>query len=133
MGINNDHQDLEETLTADEDGILTDPIEARRDVIQKLKDNVYRSSTNRIAIRRREAFTDYSYAQRKKWFTEGAMLKINFVGEPSVDGGGPRREFFTGNVLIPFVIIIIILREIYNPSFPQTCLKKPPTPLGRYF
>ena len=96
MGINNDHQDLEETLTADEDGIPTDPIEARRYVIQKLKDNVNRPSTNRIAIRRREAFTDYSDARRKKWFTEGAMLKINFVGEPSVDGGGPRREFFTG-------------------------------------
>ena len=42
MGINDDHQDLEETLTADEDGIPTDPIEARRDVIQKLKDNVNR-------------------------------------------------------------------------------------------
>ncbi len=64
MGINDDH--LEETLTADEDGIPTDPIEARRDVIQKLKDNVNRPPTNRIAIRRREAFTDYSDARRKK-------------------------------------------------------------------
>ena len=26
-----------------------------------------------------------------------AMLKVTYVGEPAVDDGGPKREFFTGN------------------------------------
>jgi hypothetical protein len=25
------------------------------------------------------------------------MVKIVFVGEPAIDDGGPRREFFSGN------------------------------------
>ncbi len=32
----------------------------------------------------------------KKWFKPEAIPKITFSGEPAVDGGGPRREFFTG-------------------------------------
>lgn len=97
--INDHHEDqsCEETLTADEiDALEPQTVEARREVIQIIKDNVNRISINRIAIRRREAFQDYLETRRKKWFTEGAILKINFSGEPAVDGGGPRREFFTG-------------------------------------
>jgi hypothetical protein len=46
-------------------------------------------------------------ARRKKWFTEGAVLKISFAGEPAVDGGGPRREFFTGKTFVIRTTIII--------------------------
>ena len=97
----NDHdekQSCEETrLTTDEiDALVPEMVESRKEVIQIIKDNVNRTSINRISIRRREAFQDYVETRRKKWFTEGAILKINFAGEPAVDGGGPRREFFTG-------------------------------------
>ena len=50
--------------------------------MEKIKSNVKRASINRITIRRWEAFQDYLDSKRKKWFTEGAILKINFAGEP---------------------------------------------------
>ena len=35
--------------------------------------------------------------RKKKWFKPKGMLKVTYVGEPAVDDGGPKREFFTGN------------------------------------
>ena len=47
----------EETLTADElSPFESEPTELRQDVIEKVKNNVKRTSINRITIRRREAF-----------------------------------------------------------------------------
>ena len=34
--------------------------------------------------------------RKKSWFKANALLRVHFVGEEAVDGGGPRREFFTG-------------------------------------
>lgn len=70
--------------------------EARKKVVEKLQNNVIRTTRNRMNIRRRECFNDYVDARRKKSFKPEAILKITFSGEPAVDGGGPRREFFTG-------------------------------------
>ena len=72
------------------------PEEALKKVIEKLQHNVTRTTRNRVNIRRRECFNDFVNARRKKWFKPEAVLKITFSGEPAVDGGGPRREFFTG-------------------------------------
>ena len=100
------NDDCEETLTADELSITeSDPAEGRKSIIQKIKDNVKRTSINRITIRRREAFQDYLDSRRKKWFTDGGILKINFAGEPAVDGGGPRREFFTGKTCFANTVV----------------------------
>ena len=32
--------------------------------------------------------------KKKKWFKPKAMLKVTCVGEPAVDDGGPKRDFF---------------------------------------
>ena len=32
--------------------------------------------------------------EEKKWFKPKAMLKVTYVGEPAVDDGGPKRDFF---------------------------------------
>ncbi|XP_046845033.1 uncharacterized protein LOC124438863 [Xenia sp. Carnegie-2017] len=66
-----------------------------QEVVHLIQDNVNRLFTNRVTIRRRLAFADYVDARKRKWFAEGGNLKICFAGEPSIDGGGPRREFFT--------------------------------------
>ena len=97
----------EETLTADELSVLESEPEVRRDIIKKINSSLKRTSINRITIRRREAFQDYLEARRKKWFKEGAVLTISFAGEPAVDGGGPRREFFTGKTFVIRTTIII--------------------------
>ena len=96
-------QNFEETITADEISFLeSDLTKVRKDVIQKIKDNVKRGSTNRMTIRRKEVFQDYLEARRKRWFTQGAILKISFAGEPAIDGGGPSWEFFTGKKFVTF-------------------------------
>lgn len=48
----------------------------------------------RIHVRRSQLFSDAMRAFSKTTFEESKMLKVVFVGEPSVDDGGPRREFF---------------------------------------
>ena len=55
--------------------------------------------TNRVSIRRRSIFQDYMDARKKKWFKPKSLIKVTFVGEPAIDDGGPKREFFTGNLL----------------------------------
>ena len=95
-------QNFEETITADEISFLeSDLTKVRKDVISVAGD-VKRGSTNRMTIRRKEVFQDYLEARRKRWFTQGAILKISFAGEPAIDGGGPRREFFTGKKFVTF-------------------------------
>ena len=55
------------------------------------------TGTNRINVRRKSVLDDY-VAKRTKcsWFYPQNKLKVVFIGEPAVDDGGPRREFFSG-------------------------------------
>ena len=66
----------------------------------KLCPNVDKSHTNKVSVRRMYAFQDYVEARRKskRPFKENGWLKVAFYGEPAVDDGGPRREFFTGTI-----------------------------------
>lgn len=73
-------------------------IEQIKGVISTLRPTIDLECSNRLSIRRRYAFQDYLAARRKpkRKFNPKAMLKITFIGEPAVDDGGPRREFFSG-------------------------------------
>ena len=72
------------------------------DQMKKMKDLITECATNvhevkiRINVRRKEVFNDYLTISKKPWFNNKQLLKITFVGEPAVDDGGPRREFFSG-------------------------------------
>ena len=48
----------------------------------------------RLCVRRRNLFGDAVQAFSKPHFNVSKMLKVRFIGEQSVDTGGPRREFF---------------------------------------
>ena len=48
----------------------------------------------RIHVRRSHLFSDAMRAFSRATFNVSKMLKVVFVGEPSVDDGGLRREFF---------------------------------------
>ena len=78
------------------ENIIPERSEAMKRIVQTLKGNVKNTSINRVAIRRRCAFEDYMDARRKKFFNPEGLLKVCFTGEPAINGGGPRREFFTG-------------------------------------
>ena len=51
---------------------------------------------SRINIRCKSVFEDYLEMAKKKWFNPKQLLKVTFIGEPAVDDGGARREFFSG-------------------------------------
>ena len=48
----------------------------------------------RISVRRPNLYLDAMRAFSKPTFNVSKMLKVVFIGEASVDQGGPRREFF---------------------------------------
>ena len=48
----------------------------------------------RICVRRSHLFSDAACAFSRPNFNVSKLLKVVFVGEPSVDEGGPRRDFF---------------------------------------
>ena len=67
-----------------------------QECLDVLKRNVNEGKTS-IFVRRKLLWEDYVNAnKRNKWFNPANNLKVNFIGEAAVDGGGPRREFFCG-------------------------------------
>lgn len=51
-------------------------------------------------IRRYNAWQDFSNYLKKTWINPSCNLKVQFIGEPSEDTGGPRRELFTSMLYI---------------------------------
>jgi hypothetical protein len=45
---------------------------------------------------------------------KNGSLKINFAGEPAVDGGGPRREFFTGENFSTCMVFLGFTQNIWK-------------------
>ena len=65
-------------------------------VLTALKENMS-DTENRLHIRCKRLWDDLLGARKSsKWFKPDGVLRIVFIGEPAVDGGGPRREFLTG-------------------------------------
>ena len=81
-------------------------IDKIKDVISCANKLVDTEAVNRISIRRRFVFKDYMTAREKlklrNRFHPKGQLKFTFIGEPAVDDGGPRREFFSGRVPYSF-------------------------------
>ena len=68
-----------------------------KETIVALQTNVDQD-VNRLSVRRRYAFQDYLAARCKlrRRFNPNGMLKISFIGEPAVEDGGPRHQFYSG-------------------------------------
>ena len=67
-----------------------------KDVLMNLGASVNKDKTNRVSIRRKRAWQDYVSVRQRKGFDPSGGFTIRFLGEPSVDCGGPLREFFSG-------------------------------------
>lgn len=50
---------------------------------------------NSVHVRRNNIWKDALRAITKPSFTPTNRMRVTFIGEPAVDEGGPRREFFT--------------------------------------
>lgn len=53
----------------------------------------------RVTVRRKVVWEDFRRA-RNRYYQPNRVLKITFSGEPAVDDGGPKREFFAGIVIV---------------------------------
>ena len=51
---------------------------------------------SRINVQRKFLWDDYLEARSRPWVHPENAIWVVFIGEPAVDDGGPRREFFTG-------------------------------------
>jgi hypothetical protein len=49
----------------------------------------------RVTVRRKSLWQDYLRARKGNYNPKDA-IKITFCGEPAIDDGGPKREFFSG-------------------------------------
>ena len=55
----------------------------------------------RVTVRRKKIWDDFKRS-RERYYTPDRILKVTFPGEPAVDSGGPKREFFAGIVSFSF-------------------------------
>ena len=65
-------------------------------ILQEHTQKVCASDIQRINIRQSHLLDDAISLVQKATFCPGKTLKVRFIGEPAVDDGGPRREFFRG-------------------------------------
>lgn len=49
-----------------------------------------------VTVRRKHIWEDFKRA-RDRYYSPNQHLKVTFSGEPAIDIGGPKREFFAGN------------------------------------
>lgn len=95
-----EENDKEDDVEDDQEEQQHDDLAQIHHAVDKIKTVIWSSTTNRITVWRSSAFQDYVAARKKKWFTHKGSLKVTFIGEPAVDEGGPRREFFSGNCCV---------------------------------
>ena len=69
--------------------------ESPKELIETIVNNISHK-TQLVSIRSKFIWEDYVNCREKWWFKTDAWLHVNFIGEEAVDGGGPRRQFFTG-------------------------------------
>ena len=65
-----------------------------KDQICNLTANVQQEEI-RVTVRRNHLWSDFSRA-RSDYYSPLNTIKITFSGEPAIDDGGPKREFFSG-------------------------------------
>jgi hypothetical protein len=73
--------------------------------ITNLKDSGLKSEMEmvRVTVRRKMVWEDFKRS-RYRYYQPDRMLKVTFAGEPAVDDGGPKREFFAGRL---FTVIAV--------------------------
>lgn len=77
--------------------------------IALLKETALRKTPVYVTVRRKNIWNDFKKA-REHYYNPDQALKLTFSGEPAVDIGGPKREFFAGtlNVFLLHTVAISI-------------------------
>ena len=72
-------------------------LHTRQSVINAAKKNTESGQPIRINVTRKTLWDDFT-RERARRLKPNKMLKVVFIDEPAIDDGGPRREFFSGNI-----------------------------------
>lgn len=75
-------------------------------IVDQLQSNIDLVNKTRISVRRKNILEDFLAIRKKPWFNLSNVFKVTFIGEPAIDDGGPRREFFSGlfcNLLMSYI------------------------------
>ncbi len=67
-------------------------------LIKMVQKDMEKDPPVRINIRRKTLWEDF-IKERNRRVKPEKLVKVVFIGEPAIDDGGPRREFFSGNVI----------------------------------
>lgn len=91
--LNADGSDHEISTTETDSSVIV----TLNSCINTLKENSLKSDADsiRVTVRRKMVWEDFKRA-RNRYYQPERLLKITFSGEPAVDDGGPKREFFAG-------------------------------------
>ena len=67
-------------------------------VIANLGQGIQANRPVKLRVRQKDLWGDVKKVYERGKLSPGYPLKIEFIGEPAVDDGGPLREFFSGNI-----------------------------------
>lgn len=90
---------MDDNSTSDASEILQDgdtPEVTIVSLMQQLQNNLEPGEPVRINLRRKTLWEDFAKERRKRVKLKKNKIKVVFLGEPAIDDGRPRREFFSG-------------------------------------
>ena len=87
---------VEESLTVPE----VNETVSIKEVVKALINNMSDGKPRRLNIRRKRIWSDFKEARQNGIIGAADHIKIIFIGEPAIDDGEPRREFFSGMPLV---------------------------------
>lgn len=88
--------------TADPTSVETGNIASPDDltaILETLQQQYVSKKEVRVNIRRKYIWSDFKQARKKFSLVPSNKIKVVFLGEPAVDDGSPRREFFSGKLI----------------------------------
>ena len=68
-------------------------------ILETLQQQYVSEKEVRVNIQRKYIWSDFKQARKKLNIVPSNKIKVVFLGEPAVDDGGPRREFFSGKLI----------------------------------
>ena len=81
-----------------------------KEIIPALLSNMSIKKPVRLNIRRKHIWKDFKVAYQQGVVRPEDHVKIVFTGEPAIDDGGPRREFFSGMpIFSPLRLFFVLL------------------------
>lgn len=80
-------------------------------LIHKAMENMDPGQPIRINVTRKTLWDDFT-KERARRVKPDHKLKVVFVGEPAIDDGGPRREFFSGNFSLCPIQYLYLSRKL---------------------